>query len=165
LAEFVCWRVQLLRPGPNRLAVISRLRRYFDLSPADGKALLDRGPVLLVPGQMRREAESVASWFREVGAEVAVFMTFEEGEPHVCSRPGAGSEPCSPIAFSSAWRTTTALALARQMDESQDFSAMPILADALQDAGCDSAEILAHCRNPGPHARGCWVVDLVLDRE
>ena len=42
---------------------------------------------------------------------------------------------------------------------------MPILADALQDAGCDSADILDHCRGPGPHVRGCWVVDLVLGKE
>jgi hypothetical protein len=48
------------------------------------------------------------------------------------------------------------------MYESRDFSAMPILADALQDAGCESTTILDHCREPGPHVRGCWVVDLVL---
>ena len=54
---------------------------------------------------------------------------------------------------------------AQQMYESRDFSAMPILADALQDAGCDNADILDHCRGPGPHVRGCWVVDLVLGKE
>ena len=67
-----------------------------------------------------------------------------------------------PVAFSPEWRTSTALLLARQMYESRDFSAMPILADALQDAGCEDADILAHCRGPGPHGRGCWCVDLVL---
>jgi len=41
---------------------------------------------------------------------------------------------------------------------------MPILADALQDAGCDNAGILNHCRGNGPHVRGCWVVDLVLGK-
>jgi hypothetical protein len=51
------------------------------------------------------------------------------------------------------------------MYESRDFSAMPILADALQDAGCDNADILAPCCGPGPHVRGCWVVDLVLGEE
>ena len=64
-----------------------------------------------------------------------------------------------------AWRTDTAVTLARQMYDARDFSAMPILADALQDAGCNSADILAHCRGPGPHVRGCWVVDLVLGKE
>jgi hypothetical protein len=50
------------------------------------------------------------------------------------------------------------------MYKSRDFTPMPILADALQDAGCDNAEILAHCRGDSPHIRGCWVVDLVLGK-
>jgi hypothetical protein len=63
------------------------------------------------------------------------------------------------------WLTATVVTLARNMYESGDFSAMPILADALQDAGCDSDEVLDHCRAAAPHVRGCWVVDLVLGKE
>jgi hypothetical protein len=70
-----------------------------------------------------------------------------------------------PTAVDPAWRTDTVLTLARQMYDSRDFSAMPILADALQDAGCDSDEILSHCRGPGPHVRGCWVIDRVLGKQ
>jgi hypothetical protein len=66
--------------------------------------------------------------------------------------------------FEPTWRTDTVLLLARQMDEGRDFTAMPILADALQDAGCNDEQILQHCRGPGPHMRGCWVADWVLDR-
>jgi len=73
--------------------------------------------------------------------------------------------PFRPVTFSPDWRTSTALALAAQMYESRDFSAMPILADALQDAGCDNPDVLDHCRQPGQHVRGCWVVDLVLGKE
>ena len=73
--------------------------------------------------------------------------------------------PFRPVSLDPAWRTRTAVALARQMYESRDFGAMPILADALQDAGCDNNDILDHCRGPSPHARGCWVVDLVLGKE
>jgi hypothetical protein len=55
--------------------------------------------------------------------------------------------------------------LARQMYESRDFGTMLILADALQDAGCNSEDILSHCRNTNAtHVRGCWVVDLVLGK-
>jgi hypothetical protein len=72
--------------------------------------------------------------------------------------------PFRPVTFCPEWRTDTALSLARQMYELRDFGAMPILADALQDAGCDSEDILAHCRGSGPHVRGCWVVDLVLGK-
>ena len=69
------------------------------------------------------------------------------------------------VPFSPDWRTDTAVALAQGMYESRDFSAMPILADALQDAGCDSDTILSHCRDAtASHARGCWVVDLVLGK-
>jgi hypothetical protein len=74
-------------------------------------------------------------------------------------------DPFRPAAIEAAWRSDTAQALARQMYESRDFSAMPILADALQDAECEDAELLGHCRGPGTHARGCWVVDLVLGKE
>jgi hypothetical protein len=64
------------------------------------------------------------------------------------------------------WRTSTVVLLARQMDASGDFSAAPILADALQDAGCDDAVVLGRCRaGSGVHCRGNWVVDLVLERE
>ncbi|MDY3553649.1 hypothetical protein R5W24_002753 [Gemmata sp. JC717] len=73
--------------------------------------------------------------------------------------------PFRPVAFSPLWRTDTAVAIAAQMYESRDFSAMPILADALQDAGCDSDDILSHCRGGELHVRGCWVVDLVLGKE
>ncbi|MDY3560577.1 hypothetical protein R5W23_001821 [Gemmata sp. JC673] len=73
--------------------------------------------------------------------------------------------PFQPATLLPSWRTDTALALARQMYESRDFSTMPVLADALQDAGCDNAEVLGHCRDPqGLHVRGYWVVDAVLGR-
>jgi hypothetical protein len=72
--------------------------------------------------------------------------------------------PFRPITFSPDWRTGTAVTLARQMYDGRDFSTMPILADALQDASCDSDDILNHCRSDGVHVRGCWVVDLVLEK-
>lgn len=73
--------------------------------------------------------------------------------------------PYRPPRFSPDWATDTAVLLARQMYEAHEFSAMPILADALQDAGCDSDAILDHCRDTSlPHLRGCWVLDLVLGK-
>jgi hypothetical protein len=62
------------------------------------------------------------------------------------------------------WRSSTVIALAEGIYQDRDFSAMPILADALQDAGCDNPEILDHCRESGEHVRGCWVVDLILGK-
>src|SRR5262245_9487597 len=73
--------------------------------------------------------------------------------------------PFTPVAFTSAWRTDTAMILARQMYESREFSALPILADALQDAGCDNEDLLNHCRDTSAtHVRGCWALDLVLGK-
>ena len=72
--------------------------------------------------------------------------------------------PFRPAPFDPRWRTAPALALAGTMYEARDFAPMPILADALDEAGCDNADILAHCRSAGPHVRGCWVVDLILGK-
>jgi hypothetical protein len=73
--------------------------------------------------------------------------------------------PFRPVAFYPAWRTDTAVALARQMYDSREFGAMPILADALQDAGCEDEQVLHHCRDTNQvHVRGCWVCDLVLGK-
>ena len=72
--------------------------------------------------------------------------------------------PFRPVAFDPAWRTETAVGLAERMYDSRDFSTMPVLADALEDAGCDHPDMLAHCRGGGPHVRGCWVIDLVLGK-
>ena len=60
------------------------------------------------------------------------------------------------------WLTETVLALARGIYAEHAFDRMPILADALQDAGCDDAEMLSHCRVAREHVSGCWVVDLLL---
>jgi hypothetical protein len=59
----------------------------------------------------------------------------------------------------------TAVAIAERIYEERCFDAMPVLADALQEAGCEVPAILDHCRQPGEHVRGCWVVDLVLGKE
>jgi hypothetical protein len=73
--------------------------------------------------------------------------------------------PFRPAAVDPSWCTSTVVALARGIYEERAFDRLPILADALQDAGCDSADVLDHCRGPGPHVRGCWVVDLLLGKE
>jgi hypothetical protein len=54
--------------------------------------------------------------------------------------------------------------LARAIHQERRFTDLPVLGDALEDAGCDLADVLEHCHGPGAHAPGCWVVDLVLGR-
>lgn len=97
---------------------------------------------------------------------------------HSCSyRPGGEliqtvivkcvfGNPFRPVPFLPEWRTSTTVALARTIYESREFyHTMPILADALEEAGCDNEDVLNHCRGPRLHVRGCWVCDLVLGKE
>jgi hypothetical protein len=65
-----------------------------------------------------------------------------------------------------AWRRRKGLVarLAESVYEERAFDRLPILGDALEDAGCTDANVLGHCRNGGEHVRGCWVVDLLLSK-
>jgi hypothetical protein len=63
-----------------------------------------------------------------------------------------------------AWTDGAVVKLAQAIYEDRAFDRLPILADALEEAGCADAELLGHLRGPGPHARGCWALDLLLGR-
>jgi hypothetical protein len=64
--------------------------------------------------------------------------------------------------FDPAWRTTTVVLLARGILQDRAFDRMPILADALQDAGCEDEDILNHCRHATEHIAACWVLALIF---
>src|SRR5262249_15629562 len=72
--------------------------------------------------------------------------------------------PFRPVVVNPSWLTSDVRTLAEGIYQERAFDRMPILADALQDAGCDNDDILNHCRSDAPHVRGCWVVDLVLGK-
>jgi hypothetical protein len=63
-----------------------------------------------------------------------------------------------------AWNEGAAVKLARSIYDERRFGDLPVLADALEEAGCRDEAFLSHCREPGEHALGCWVVDAVLGR-
>lgn len=63
------------------------------------------------------------------------------------------------------WNDACVVKIAQEIYDERDFGLMPILADALEDSGCDHEDILCHCRESGEHVRGCWVVDLLLGKE
>ncbi|MCE9530621.1 MAG: hypothetical protein K8T89_05755 [Planctomycetes bacterium] len=73
--------------------------------------------------------------------------------------------PFRPVTIDPRWQTSNVIDLATAIYTDRAFDRMPILADALMDAGCDNDEIIHHCRGDGPHVRGCWVVDLILGKE
>jgi hypothetical protein len=73
--------------------------------------------------------------------------------------------PFHRVHFDPAWARAhggNAAQIARAIYDDRAFDRLPVLADALMDAGCTDAAVLDHCRGPGPHVRGCWVVDGVL---
>jgi hypothetical protein len=75
------------------------------------------------------------------------------------------ANPFRPVAFDPRWRTSDTVGLARGIYEDRAFDRLPLLADALMDAGCADEQVIGHCRSDGPHVRGCWVVDLVLSKD
>jgi hypothetical protein len=152
---------EALAGGVKRNPAITRLR----FAAQNGNAL---------PVRVRRLLTFVAGGLAD---DLAVAARTRLGEilstPPVCATNRVEAvvrcvvgNPFRSVTFSPSWRTDTAVSLARQMYDDRDFSAMPILADALQDAGCESDDILSHCRDAANiHVRGCWVVDLVLGKE
>ncbi len=68
------------------------------------------------------------------------------------------------LAIPQVWRTSNVVSIASAIYQNKKFDDLPILADALEETGCDSSEILDHCRVSTLHVRGCWVIDLVLGK-
>jgi hypothetical protein len=76
-----------------------------------------------------------------------------------------GSLLFHPFTLDPTWFSPKVVSLAQAIYDDHAFDQLPVLVDPLEEAGCHDADILAHCRQPGPHVRGCWVVDLLLGKE
>jgi hypothetical protein len=76
-----------------------------------------------------------------------------------------GPRPFRPITFDPTWLTPTVKQLAESIYQERAFVRLSILADALEDAGCNQPDVLGHLRDGGEHCRGCWAVDVVTGRE
>jgi hypothetical protein len=105
-------------------------------------------------------------WKRVKGGWETAPARKAEAKRHQCAlfRDIFGN-PFRPVWLDSRWGTCDVVGLARGIDEERAFDRLPVLADALMDAGCDDEQMLDHCRGGGPHVPGCWVVDLVLGKE
>jgi hypothetical protein len=111
-----------------------------------------------------------AGW-EATGAEWHLLTAAERAAQAVLLRCVLGNVFC-PVPLNPHWLTADVLSLARAAYEHRTLPSgtlererLGLLADALEDAGSDNAEILAHLRGPGPHVRGCWSIDLILRRE
>lgn len=142
---------------PTERLAIDAFVRFYELASYRG------GGVLLLAARAR--AEAVAGlppsevyerrWHEAFAAEQAVQADLV--------RDVIGN-PFRREAIDPAWLVANDRAATR-IAEGGTFADLPILADALEDAGCTSRVILDHCRGPGPHVVGCWVVDAILGSE
>jgi hypothetical protein len=119
-------------------------------------------PAVLAAAASTEDAQAAAvlcvPWAAAFGVENAVQAALLRDVIHA---------PYRAVHLRAYWRWSnagTAAMLARAIYEERAFDRLPILADALQDAGCEDEQILEHCRGPGPHIRGCWPVDALLRR-
>lgn len=89
----------------------------------------------------------------------------EEAAQRSLLRCIAGPEPNRSVVIDDSWLSSNVVLVASAIYQERAFDRLSILADALEDAGCNNVDILNHCRQPGEHVRGCWVVDLLLAKE
>jgi hypothetical protein len=104
--------------------------------------------------------DEVAHWndIQEGGTEIS------ERIAHCCLLRCILGNPFRTVPVDTAWHTATVVAIARGIYDDRAFDRLPVLADALMDAGCEVPDVLDHCHGDGPHVRGCWVVDAVLGK-
>jgi hypothetical protein len=182
-----CRRIWNLLADPRSRRAVRVAECHADSRLADHElAAVVRGARRSARGLERQRAggtePTVADWAYQAAALVA------DGPPHQTAEyaaraSGDGAERQAqadllrcifgPIPFRSVsldpawltWHDGLLVSMARQMYDSRDFRDMPILADALEEAGCQDQDILDHCRSGGEHVRGCWVVDGLLGKE
>ncbi len=123
---------------------------------------------------LRRGKQRRAAWFAAwsvfpIADEAALHAAWDFTDlmefPFLCDllRDIIGN-PFRSVAVARSWFTPAVAGLSETVYQERAFDHLASLADALEEAGCRDADILAHCRGPGPHIRGCWPVDLILGR-
>jgi len=167
-------------PGLFRQAMTDKHQRLHDFADvqAAGKAqdLADKDPFVLAAAGVWCASGTETDEFRASGYDLIdiAIGTADYAAPRpgdeVLAQTGVvrcifGSLPFRPVVLDPAWLTSTVTSLAEAIYTDRAFDRLPILADALEDAGCTNPDILSHCRGGGEHVRGCWALDLVLGKE
>jgi hypothetical protein len=177
-----------------RLFAVACSRRVWNLIDPLGQSAVDVAEAyadgLTDPDEMRavrlacQGAGGQASWYAAASKpEVAARNAARSAQAGVAGNPLLGTDagellaqagllreifgplPFRPMRLDLSLLTPTVVQMAQTIYDDRAFDRMPVLADALVKAGCDNDEILGHCRGPGPHVRGCWVVDLILSKD
>ena len=179
LGDSVCQALQVAEDAADGRLHWRRLNQAYYQAAAAGRGPAGRtdltelafAATLIDPGEAAaRAAESAAN--------IYAWMCFpDEGHALASARVNAAfvrylrdiiGNPFRSVAVDPAWlrwREQTVPRLAQALYDERAFDRLPVLADALEEAGCTEAGLLNHCRGPGPHVRGCWLVDLLLDKD
>ncbi len=123
-------------------------------------------------GRTRNRAAHFAVWSLhphpgKASGEVVGCVRKQEGGEHAAVLRELFGNPFRPAVVESswlAWNDSSVVKIAQASYDERAFDSMPILADALEDAGCHDVDILTHCRQPERHVLGCWVIDSILRR-
>jgi hypothetical protein len=145
------------RPAPRgRMTVGTRVWRDAKVAHAVASAAWC---TVSSPHDYAHYAAQKSAWVAEIRGIVWA------GEPWQCNllRDILGN-PFQPVTILPSWLTTFVTSLAQTIYDERRFQDLPILADALEEAGCTNPDILTHCRQPGEHVRGCWAIDLMLGK-
>jgi hypothetical protein len=175
------------RQFPNQAQVIADAvaiaEVYADTQRTKAALKRARDSVKAIRHQIRnddkaRYVEWAALWLTEVAASENAAGGVGSEVIRLTSRgmipPEVQSSLCSlvhdvmaprPIPTDAAWITPVSASLAQSMYDARRFDRMRELVESLEQAGCGEKDILDHCRGPGPHVRGCWVVDLLLGKK
>jgi hypothetical protein len=175
-----CGRIGDLLPDDHYRAVLRVVEAYADGQVSMAKLTDAREST----SSLRHRQEGYAVWLTTTPAEqifehtrvlsdiAARFVSFiplvvedeRRAQADLCRDVFRPFRPLTANPAWLAWNGGTVAKMARTIYDDRSFTELPILADALEDAGCDNAEILTHCRSAAEHARGCWVVDLLLGK-
>jgi hypothetical protein len=168
--------VELAAQYADGLASRDQLREAEEAArAAHADAFRARGKVGACAEWAAQFTASFDAWFAASRASnfahVAAGDGLQPGPEHTAQahllRCVFGPLPFRPVAVDRswlAWNDGTVVKIAQGVYDDRAFDRLPVLADALEEAGCHDTDILGHCRHPGPHVRGCWVVDSLTGR-
>ena len=154
--------VERYSEGEATLEELRSVFDYRDLEEGEGHARLAHPAPISVDltAQLVREAASSAA---SAATTYHDYTAGKKAAAIIQSRllRDIFGNPFRPMSFDASWLTPQLVVLAQAIYDERGFDRMPELAGALEAAGCNDTAILDHCRGPGPHVRGCWVLDLI----
>jgi hypothetical protein len=158
-----CRRIWHSLPNEQSRRTVEIAERYADGMATAEELMAAREQVLDWYDLLERQDFEGIARARFVADSARIPLTDITGGPSPLIRCVFGN-PFRPVVIDSAWRTPKVVTLAQVIYEEKAFDRMSVLGDALEEAGCDNADILAHCRSEAEHVRGCWVVDFILGK-